>query len=230
MLRHLRLAAVGLALTQVVACAGPSSLPTDNQKGPALTIVAGNALSDTISATFTSGLVVEVRATDGGAAAGVSVQFNSVGVGGVQMAPAKNPNAPFTAGQAVLTDASGQAAVRLRFQTTPGPAQVSVTVPLYKLSDTASYTILPGAAAGFTLQPRDTTIKVGGSFRLRASVVDRVGNVRTEPISFESSAAAATVSVTGQVTGVSTGAATLRVSASAGGRVLRDSTSVAVVP
>lgn len=229
MLRYLEWAALGLALAQVSACADTPFKP-DVLTGPALAIVAGDGVSDTISASFTQGLVVNVRGADGNAAAGVYVLFNSIGAAAVQVSPASDPTAPFTAGQSVLTDGSGRAAVRIRFQTSAGAGRVAVSVPVYKLADTASYTVLPGAAAALALQPRDTTIQVGGSFRLRASAVDRAGNARADPISFESSGPAATISPGAQVTGVATGSVMLRATTSAGSRVLRDSTSVTVVP
>ncbi|HEX9107529.1 MAG TPA: hypothetical protein VF832_09885, partial [Longimicrobiales bacterium] len=115
MLRYLELVALGLALAQVGACADTSVDPA-TQPGRALTIVAGDGASDTISATLAQGLVVEVRAADGSAAAGVAVLFNNLGASGVQVAPPNTLSAPFTAGQSIITDGSGRAAVRIRFE------------------------------------------------------------------------------------------------------------------
>lgn len=84
----------------------------------------------------------------------------------------------------------------------------------------------PGAAARLGFQPADTGVRVGGSVALRAAVLDRYGNRRTDPVTYETSASGITVTPTGQVSGVSTGRYAVR--ARAADRT--DSGYVAVVP
>src|SRR5690606_14871666 len=65
------------------------------------------------------------------------------------------------------TDASGHAAVRVKLGRLAGAGGIVVSVRDLALRDTARYTIRPGAAVTFTIQPADTAIYVGGTVRFR---------------------------------------------------------------
>ncbi len=146
----------------------------------------------------------------------------------MQVQNVSQPGFGLVAGAA--TDANGRAVVRVRFGSRTGPGRIAVSVPLYNLTDTAAYTILAGAPVRVQLTPRDTAIVVGASFRYRGSTVDRLGNPRQDPTTYEASSTVLTVDGSGNVTGRDFGAAHVRVRATIAGITAADSGRVAVVP
>jgi WD40 repeat protein len=134
----------------------------------------------------------------------------------------------YTTFVAATTDAAGRAAVLVMYGTTAGAGRIVVSVPTLALQDTARFTILPGAASRVTILPADTTVYAGRSYTLRGGVVDRFGNVRTDPVTYTTTTPGITVSSTGVVTAPTIGRYTLE--ASAAGLTGKGTGSVSVVP
>ena len=180
------LRACGLTAGILTAIACGSSKAT----GPALSRVpiaftAGNVQTDTIQSVLTQALVVRVGSGTAGSGAHQIVRFQSVldsGTYRVLVEPlAGGPPSSFVA---ETTDASGQAAVVIAFGIDEGPGQLVVNVPALGYLDTARYTVLPGNPYAMQTTPNDTAAYLGGTVRLRTSVVDRFGNTRTDPVTF----------------------------------------------
>lgn len=200
--------ASGLVAALAVATCGGSDKPTEPQtQQPSLEVVAGGALADTILARPAQALVVQVRGTDGKPASGIAVRFEPMpaadttrrgeyavftcslldGACGSVLDLTGYPggyNLP-TIGVAPVpdvdtTDASGRVKVAVRFGSIAGTARVRIVVPLFGYTDSASFTIRPGAAARVKIANADTTLSVGGTVTLRTSVSDRFGNARPE--------------------------------------------------
>ncbi len=237
-MKHFAMAALLLAgLSLTISCGKSPDAP--EEKGPAVQIVAGSGLRDTIGALPAQGLVVRVLGANG-PEAGVAVDFQAVpragcsdpyGYGtcvGVQVAAANSSSFGTTASG--TTDAAGRAVVRVRLGSTATTARLVATVPVYGLADTADYTIDPGAAGGLVVSPRDTALEVGGSYTFGGKVRDRASNPRPDPVTYESSSGAATVNTSGAVSAAATGRAYIRVRATVAGQTLVDSGGVTVVP
>jgi hypothetical protein len=230
--RHPAVPAV-FALLFVFACAkSPDAPPTH---GEALNVVAGAGLSDTIQATPSPGLVVEVRGPTGQPESGLTVIFEACPVSDdyytcspTLLAPTLD--VPFAQTASTTTDENGRTVVRMRMGTLAGPASVRITAPLYSLGVSAAFTVLPGAAVAVRAVLGDTTVDLGGSFTARAGVVDRAGNLRSDPVTFEATSPALQVSGTGSVSGVAIGRAYVRVRGTVGGITGTDSLGITVVP
>ncbi len=231
---------VAFALLFALAC-GKSPDGPPGGSGPALRILAGAGLSDTIEARPNQQLVVRVWWPSGEPAGGVAVVFDAADAGCLggysgclRMLVAPGVADTFTSSASSATDANGRAVVRLRMGTLAGPASVRITVPDLALVDSAAFTVLPGAAVGVGAFPRDTTVDLGGTFVARAGVVDRAGNLRSEPVSFpvnfEATSPAVQVSGSGSVSAVAIGRTYVRVRATAGGHSGTDSVGITVVP
>lgn len=204
--------------------------------GPALKITAGAGVSDTISASLGQALVVQVQGQTGQPESGVAVVFDAPPTpcayyqtcSGTLLGPARDGSLGSRA--AAATDAQGRAAVYVRMGTWAGPVSVKITVPLYGLADSAAFTVLPGAAVGVGVSPRDTALDLGATFGLRAGLVDRAGNVRSEPVTFEATSPAVQVSGSGSVSAVAVGRAYVRVRGAVGGVTRTDSAGITVAP
>ncbi|HET9983308.1 MAG TPA: hypothetical protein VFQ38_06965 [Longimicrobiales bacterium] len=226
-MRKLAILMLGWAL---VACGseGPAG-----PRGPQLRLIAGAGGTDTIESAPAQGLVVQVLGESGRPEAGVEVRFEapaleSGGRPNVQVGAVGAAGFGGVAG--ATTDADGRAAVRVRYASIVGPGMIVVTVPLYSLVDTARYTTVPGAPTRVALSPRDTALTQGASFMYRGSTVDRRGNARHDPATFEAVGTAVSVSADGKVTAVGTGAAYVRLRATLGTTSAVDSGLVVVVP
>jgi hypothetical protein len=105
---------------------------------------------------------------------------------------------------------------------------VRMIVPVLGLSDSATYTVNPGAIARVRAQAVDTALQIGGTAALRGHVVDRYDNVRPEvPTIVSGGGPAFTVDAgSGTVTGQSMGAQSLYTQYGA----LADTSLVRVVP
>src|SRR5690606_35367632 len=125
----LRKNAVACLALAILACGDGSTNPAD---GPALRILAGANLTDTIGAAPLQGLVVQVLDSDGRPEPGVEVQFES--------APDVTPAPPLVYVGAVgdrwmlrtvsdTTDGKGRATVRVRLGDQVGPASIVIRVP-----------------------------------------------------------------------------------------------------
>ena len=205
--------------------------PTGPLRVPGILLAAGASATDTVDATPAQALVVEVRGKGGRLAPGTVVRFTSLlnpgdGQFGPVRATVSRIDAAFFNTFAVdTTDARGRASVLVRFRTTTGTARIQVTVPELGFTDTASYTVLPGAAFRVTALPKDTVLSAGGTATLRSTVTDRYGNPRNDPVTFARVSGDVTLqgsTVTAQGGGVA------KIVAQAMG--LSDTTTIAVVP
>jgi hypothetical protein len=194
--------------------------------GPSLRIVASSALSDTISALPTQGLVVQVLNAAGRPDPGVEVRFEVVGD---RMHVRGAGQSTFGAAGSAVTDAAGQASVGIRYGLIIGPAAIAVSVPTRSLADTARFTVLPGAATRLFLLPRDTVVNLGTSFTYRSATFDRAGNARADPVIHEAVGTAARVDPSGRSSAEAFGISRVRVRATVGSTILVDSGGVAVV-
>lgn len=232
---HNRHAAVPVvfALLYALSCGKSPDAPPP-PTGPALKIIAGAGLTDTIQARPVQGLAVQVLGPTGKPESGVGVDFETCpGASGsdcylMKISPALDGF--FTRKASTTTDAEGRAVVQLRMDVRAGPTYVKITVPAYNLSDSAAFTVLPGAAVGVWAFLRDTTVDLGGTFTPRAGQVDRANNLRSDPVTFEATSPIVQVSSTGLVSTLAIGRAYVRVRGTIQGPFGVDSTGVTVVP
>ena len=221
---------VALLLTALVqsGCSEVASAPD----GPALTILRGADITDTISTTPPQGLVVEVRDENGELAEGVEVRFEAPWQFGnySRMEVSGVGETEFGSLASARTDAVGKAVASVRLSERAGAGWVAVSVPLYGIADTARYVVLPGAATAVAVQPRDTMVASGGEFVYGAWVVDRASNIRSDPVSFEAVGNSVAVDAVGRVTTTGFGVTTVRLRTAALGITAADSAYVVVVP
>lgn len=223
--RFLPLACVVIA---AAACGDPAGVPPETPS--AGITLAGHSLTDTIDAWQGTELLISVREANGRAAVNTMVRVYGVLVptspGGTEL-EAEGPGAGGFTGEALgRTDLQGKFAVRVRMGRRAGPGRLVVEVPALSLTDTARYTILPGAAAQVQTFPQDTTVLIGGRVPLRAAVTDRYGNPRSDAVGVTVTSGPGTLAGSEVVAGSSIGRVT--VVAVAGG--VRDTTIVRVAP
>jgi hypothetical protein len=118
------------------------------------------------------------------------------------LAPGMSVFAPLATG---TTDAKGRVGIEVRLGYVAGPARVAVSVLTLGVSDTVTYTIVPGAGHDVTLAPIDTTVYVGQSYTVRGGVIDRAGNLRPDPLTWTTSGAGLSVTSTGVVSATAYG-------------------------
>ena len=199
---------------------------------PGLTIDAGAGVADTIDTHPAQALIVEVRTAMGRPARGAVVRFAGLPIDNRPFSPTTVTVGPLDR-EPLLTlwvdtvDADGRAEALVALGPRAGPGGVEITVPELGLRDTAIYTIYPGKAVAVVSEPADTALAVSRDFALRARAYDRYGNVRADTLTFAADSAAATVSATGTVSGVTAGRARVRVRDAAGHA---DTSWVSVVP
>lgn len=167
-----RLLLLAAACAAAAACESPSEPPPAL---PRFEIVTGDGQTDTIEARLAVPLAVVVRDSTGRPLPAVQVFFESIGFG---LGAFVYPDGPGR----LATDATGRAVTPLRAGTQAGTARVIIRVPSLGYLDTATYTVLPGAAAGIVALPRDTALYVARTLPPRASVVDRLGNRRPDAV------------------------------------------------
>jgi hypothetical protein len=219
-----------LALVVGVFASSTCDGPVEPTGPPGITIVAGADVADSIDARPAQALLVEVHTFRGLPARHALVQFS-----GLPTADVQNPSVrvapisfqPILARTEDFTDASGRARVLLALGTVAGPGGVEITVPELGFADTAWYTINPGHGASLVSEPADTVVYQSRSFALRATVRDRYGNARSDPVSFVADSASASVSAAGTVTSEALGRARIRIGDGAGHA---DTTWVSVIP
>jgi hypothetical protein len=225
------------AITLAACSSGDGTGPPENRPvPPVLRIVAGANVTDTVESRPLQALVVEVRDSTGGPLRGAVVRFDALLEGRravVFVAPLTSANyLPFAADS---TDASGRAHVLLAFGTLAGPARVAIHVPALGLTDTARFTVTPGAAAKIVFSTRDTLLTVGKRFSPNASITDRFNNPRPGSLSYRSLSIACSVDSTGQITGLASGRCAVEVRADADADTARasfvpDGTMVVFLP
>lgn len=227
------------AIGFVVGCGGDHAGPTEPPPKPVagISVISGANVTDTISTTLPQLLKLEVRGATGELVPGVKVRFTSGSFTsdyGVEhyLAEVADPTASLDARLFVPfytqnTDDAGRVSVLVRLGTTAGTAYIVVDVPALSYVDTVRMTVTPGAPTKITVA--DTGVVVGGRVQLRATAVDRAGNLRGDAITFSGaggSSSVASVTSSGSVTGRGIGQAV--VLAQTLGTV--DTAYVAVVP
>jgi hypothetical protein len=225
-----RLVLVAASLYVLVACGGAAGsdgggTPT-TPSSPGLRIVSGGSGTDTISAVMPELLTVEVIDASGRPAVARDVVFETtftrpggpnttefptvlLGLKGFQ------PDWQIT----VPTDASGRATVQVHLGVRPGAATAHIKVPALGAgyAKDANYTVRVGAADHLVVTPFDSTVYVGGGYRLTSVVTDREGNLLpSEPVVYSVDSGGATVDATGSL--VATAVGRVRVVAKAGAK------------
>ncbi len=221
---------LALGAAAVSSCRKDATVPTT--VGPSLTIISGDGVQDTIYAEPEQPLMVLVRGKTGRSEKGVAVQFEvpPEDRGSHYRIGLSADGTTFSYQSQAVTDSAGRARTHVRLGNLAGPARVVITVPQHELSDTARYTVDPGAATVLTVQPADTTVDIGAPYTLRAGLADQAGNIRPDPITFEASSSAVRVDAAGTVTAENVGRAWVRVGASLAGQAVTDSALVVGVP
>ena len=223
-----RLLAVMIGVLASTTCHDPVA-PTGP---PGITIVAGAGVADSIDARPAQALLVEVHTAEGATAGGSVVRFSGLPTSGgpfpqTSVRVGRIDAQPTQSFAVDTTDGHGRARVLVALGAVAGQGGVEITVPEFGFSDTAGYVIHPGNGVRVVSLPEDTVVAVSHSFALSASLRDRYGNARQDPVIFEGDSASATVSPSGTVTGAAIGRARIRVHDTSG---RADTTWVAVVP
>lgn len=215
------------AVVAAAACSDASG-PTGG-RATGIQFISGANTTDTVGARPTAALVVEVRDAAGAIAPqGTVVRFTAVpsGTFATEMLVQSLTSNSFSTFATGATDAAGRAGVLVQFGSVAGPARIAVSAPTIGVEDTARFTVLPGQPSRVTLAPADTAIYAGRTFTLRGGVVDRFGNVRSDPVVYSVSAAGVSVSGAGVVGASAIGRYT--VTATAGSS--SGSSAVSVIP
>lgn len=166
--------------------------PTEPVHGdPGLHVMLGAGVTDTIDAELPQALVVEVRRADGLVATGAVVRFEAqppadtsrrheavVSLCSVKASPCSlDSRLQFAVD---TTNADGRARIIVRMGQAAGHGVVRLTVPELALADSATYTVLPGAAARVRAVSADTVLTISDAANLRGHVTDRYYNIRSE--------------------------------------------------
>lgn len=194
-------------LAVVSACHGDGSLAP--ARHGTLHLLAGNGTTDTVQAMLVQALVVQLLDDRGKPLPGIVIRYQTVPPSQDQPAFAYVTATSRNSFSSVLsdsTDARGRSSAVVALGTIAGTARVTVSAPALDLVDTAVFTVRPGAAAAVHVSPRDTALVAGGSIKLSATVTDRFGNPRTDPVTHAMGAGNITLS-TDQVTATGIGRA-----------------------
>jgi Tol biopolymer transport system component len=203
-------AAAIVMLAAAAACDSPSGSNPPPGGTPGLRVVSGADGSDTIDALLAQPLVVQLNDSRGQPMANVDVGFLSVAVaeGSTQPSVVISPTRGIGAdGSVVLerTDAQGRAAIRVRMGRKAMRGGVMIGRPEDDVPILAEFTVQPGAARTLSAEPADTAVRVGRTFGLRASALDRHGNPRSaEGVTYRVASGPATLagsSVSGSAVG-----------------------------
>ena len=179
---------VGAAIT-IAACTGEATAPAGSAQR--ITIAAGAGTVDTIDARPRAALRVVVRDSTGRTVRGAEVVFRATTVQTPRTADVPTTfvgevgSTVWSDAFATTTSASGEASVRVVMGQVAGTGGVTITVPTLGASATATYTIRPGNPVRVDMPVADTAIVVGRPLALRGRVVDREGNARSEPVTYE---------------------------------------------
>jgi hypothetical protein len=211
-------------LVGLLGCASDSTLAP--RARPGLQIVSGRDVRDTISTHPSDSLVLELRDASGKPIAGARIHVDN--------SPGENRGAvyfrsgfDFGAVVDVVTRVDGRASLALTFGTRAGIAVVRATAETSGFSDSTSMTVLPGAGVKLIAGPVDTAVWVSRSAQLRAVVVDRWANARSDAVKWsERDPSVVRVTAGGLVTGMKIGRGSAKVVAGS----LSDSLYVSVVP
>lgn len=224
----MRTRALLTAVAVAAAACGDSSGPSGGRR-PGIRLISGFDVSDTIQAKPTAALIVEVRDSSGAIAPqGTVVRFTGVptatfGTEILVQSLTSTTLGSFATGE---TDAAGRAGVLLQFGVVAGPARIAISAPTVGVQDTARFTVLPGRPSRIALAPSDTAMYAARTFTIRGGVVDRFGNVRSDPVVYSTSAPAVSVSAARVVSASAIGRYTL--TATAG--TISGTSAISVVP
>ena len=221
------------ALVQCVVACG-SDGPT-RPTGASLSIVAGGSATDTVLTALPQALVVEVHNEQGVVESGVVVRFEVLPDPGSSVptwqreplfvGPIDSPS--YGTFRIDSTDEHGRARVLVKLGKLAGSERLAISVPEYGLTDTSTYEVLPGQAAGVSVSPADTVLLPGSHAQLHTRVIDAFGNERSADVpAYAAGTANITVSQSGTVEATAAGRAYVIVSA---GKIA-DTAWVSVVP
>ncbi len=185
--RNARITVAIFLIALLAHCGGDSTGPSLK---PGVRAVSGAGVTDTIDTQLAQPLVVEVRGADGALASGVEVDFDPQPVANPSYANEPSMGAcnisavscgAFVWVHAIdTTDASGRASATVAMGRIAGRGVVRLRVPELGFTDSATYTITPGAPAQLITIGADPEIEIGGNATLTALVEDRHSNPRPE--------------------------------------------------
>lgn len=210
------LAAISIAAgASLFACGGsdqvgPGGIP---KRTLGISVVSGANATDTIGATLPQALTVEVRDSSGSLAPNTVVRFNTLPASNltnsavVGLLVSGLEQGQFGSFASASTNESGRASVVVQMGMVSGPVRLVASVPTLALVDTISLVALPGAPVRIAPLSADTGVTLGATIHVRVVVMDRAGNPRPDPVTFDPSPdpTIATVTGDGTVTGVKVG-------------------------
>lgn len=174
----------GLALA--TACSDPVTPPPPGVD-PGLRVAAGGGQADTIGAFLPGLLTITVGTAGGVPLAGREVRAtpvrNDAGDPSLVAIRTTQP-VQFADDQNTMvdtTDVAGVVSFRIRLGQRVGRAGVVLRAQGMS-EDTAWFDVQPGHPQRMSVEPRDSAVLVGGSYRVRTAVVDRGGNVLDQPV------------------------------------------------
>jgi len=225
------LAALAVTLAIATACGSPTGSHPHDPAG--LKVISGAGVTDSATALLAQPLIVELRDSAGRLMAGVNVQFqaSTLRLNGFDYPSAYVSGTlpdQFGISTTATTDATGRVAVRVALGRVAGTASLAISVPTLGYATTATFTVVPGAAAQFDVAPADTAVYVSSHYTLRGSMLDRWGNpVAVQGVTYTVDVPATAAVAGGTVTGQAIGRA--RITAQGPGGVSR-AVFVSVVP
>jgi Tol biopolymer transport system component len=227
-----RFAATAAALLGL-ACSADSIGP-GGRRAAGISIVAGDAVVDTVLATPRQPLVVEVHDSIGATVpSGTVVRLTGVPHGaasGVEMTLDSVATQSFVSSLALSTDSTGRVSAPVRLGPYAGTARIAIAVPALGLLDTARYTVQPGAASKVMIAPTDTGVSADGTFAYRGGITDQFGNIRPDRASWSASTPGLALSNTGLVTPSALGRYTITVTGTIVGTSRSSTAMVSVLP
>ena len=172
-----------LSLLALLAACHDSLAPGTKTSGAI--ILSGADVSDTVDAVVTQLLVVEARGNSN-LLTGVAVAFaGQYDGGGSPLDPSgflrvcdavRTSCDPGNLSTRVVTDGRGQARVRVQFGALAGQGTVIAYVPDFPSSDTAHYTVRPGAPSRVSAFAAGVSVDVGATVTLSRATTDRHAN------------------------------------------------------
>ena len=203
-----------LSLLALLAACHDSLAPGTKTSGA--TILSGADVSDTVDAVVTQLLVVEARGNSN-LLTGVEVAIAGQYVGGgspldpsgfLRVCDAVRTSCdPGNLSPRVVTAGRGQARVRVQFGALAGQGTVIAYFPDFPSSDTAHYTVRPGAPSRVSAFAAGVSVDVGATVTLSRATTDRYGNaIAALPVLRAGAASSFKVdSVSGVITGLDMG-------------------------
>lgn len=177
-----------VALLLLVICPLPGCGDATGVKGPAIRVLSGEGLTDTVEAFTTQPLLLEILGAESKPAKDVQVWFNPFDRWGVVCrydlpsevgTGCSSDESMMPNGLSEFSDASGHVSKNFQFGRISGTALVELRVPELGLVDTVSYTVLAGNPDRVVLEP-DTAVTVGTTTTFRPGALDRFLNRRPE--------------------------------------------------